>query len=200
MQDLPSDETSPTLLWRVGQGSQDQEAWECFVACYGPKIRNWCRQRGLQAADAEDVTQDVLLRLARALKTFSYDPSRTFRGWLRSVTQHALSDFFADRRRPGVGSGDHRVIEILETVEARSDLMAHLEQEFDREVVARACATVRNRVEPQTWEAFRLTASEGRPGEEVAARLGMNVMTVFKAKSRVLGFIRDEVKRLNGES
>ena len=67
-------------------------------------------------------------------------------------------------------------------------------------MVARAARSVRNRVEPQTWEAFRLTASEGRPGEEVAARLGMNVMTVFKAKSRVLGFIRDEVKRLNGET
>ena len=97
MQDLPSDETSPTLLWRVGQGSQDQEAWEIFVACYGPKIRNWCRQRGLQAADAEDVTQDVLLRLARALKTFSLrsipdvprlaaigDPARTERFLRRS--------------------------------------------------------------------------------------------------------------------
>ena len=201
MVDSQSDETSPTLLWRVGQGSHDQEAWEVFVACYGPKIRGWCRQRGLQAADAEDVTQDVLLRLARALKTFTYDPSRTFRGWLRSVTQHALSDFFADRRRrPGLGSGDDRVFDLLGTVEARADLLAQLEKEFDREVVAHACATVRERVEPQTWEAFRLTASEGRPGEEVAARLGMNVMTVFKAKSRVLGFIREEVKRLNGET
>jgi RNA polymerase sigma-70 factor (ECF subfamily) len=201
MHDSRADETSLTLLWRVGQETPDQKAWELFVASYGPKIRSWCRRRGLQPADAEDVTQDVLLRLARALKTFHYDPSRTFRGWLRSVTEHALSDFFADRRRrPGVGSGDDRVLEILGTVEARTDLIGQLEQEFDREVVARACATVRERVEPQTWEAFRLTASEGRTGEEAAAQLGMNVMAVFKAKSRVLSFIREEVKRLNGET
>ena len=146
------------------------------------------------------MTQDVLLRLARALKRFTYDPWRTFRGGLRALTQHALSDFVAERRRrPGVGSGDDRVLEMLGTVEARAELLARLEQEFDREVVARACATVRERVEPQTWEAFRLTVSEGKSGEEAAARLGMNVMTVFKAKSRILGFIRDEVKRLNGE-
>ena len=94
-----ADQTSPTLLWRVGNNSGDHAAWEAFVARYGPKIRGWCRQRGLQPADAEDVTQDVLLRLSRALKTFTYDPSRTFRGWLRSVTQHALSDFAAERRR-----------------------------------------------------------------------------------------------------
>ena len=55
------------------------------------------------------------------------------------------------------------------------------------------------RVEPQTWEAFRLITSEGRSGEEVATQLGLNVMAVFKAKSRVLGFLREEVKRLNGD-
>ena len=116
-----------------------------FVACYGPKIRGWCRQRGLQPADAEDVTQDVLLRLSRALKTFTYDPSRTFRGWLRAVTLHALNDFAAERRRrPGIASGDARVLEVLGTVQARDELLARLEEQFDREVVAQACATVRS--------------------------------------------------------
>ena len=195
-----SDETSATLLGRVGKDPGDRVAWEAFVACYGPKIRGWCRQRGLQPADAEDVTQDVLLRLSRALKTFTYDPSRTFRGWLRSVTQHALSDFASERRRrPGMGSGDDRVREVLGTVQARDELLARLEEQFDREVVAQACATVRSRVEAQTWEAFRLITSEGRSGEEVAAQLGLNVMAVFKAKSRVIRFLREEVKRLNGE-
>ncbi len=56
-----------------------------------------------------------------------------------------------------------------------------------------------HRVEPQTWEAFQLTACENRPGEEVAALLGMNLAAVFKAKSRVLAFIRQEIKRLDGE-
>jgi RNA polymerase sigma factor (sigma-70 family) len=196
-----SDDTSPTLLGRVGQEPSDQAAWEAFVGRYGPRIRGWCPHRGLQPADAEDVAQDVLLRLARALKTFTYDPSRTFRGWLRQVTQHALSDFFAERkRRPGTGSGDDQVLAVLETVQARDELLAYLEQDFAREVVGRACMTVRARVEPKTWEAFRLAACEGRPGEEVAAMLGMNVTAVFKAKSRILGFIREEVARLEAQA
>jgi len=200
MEDPPSDQTSPTLLGRVGQHTYDHAAWEKFVACHGPRIRGWCRQRGLQAADAEDVTQDVLLRLSRAMKTFTYDPSRTFRGWLRSVTQHALSDFFANRqRKPGVGSGDDRVHQVLSTLQARDELLARMEEEFDREVVDRACSTVRERVGPQTWEAFRLLSSEGKSGEEVAAQLGMNVAAVFKAKSRIVGFIRAEIQRLDGD-
>jgi RNA polymerase sigma factor (sigma-70 family) len=201
MEITSSEDTSPTLLGRVGQDPSDHAAWTAFVARYGPKINGWCRQRGLQPADAEDVTQDVLLRLARALKTFTYDPSRTFRGWLRMVTQHALSDFFAERkRRPGAGTGDDQVLAVLETVQARDDLLAYLDQDFAREVVGRACAIVRTRVEPKTWEAFRLAGCEGRPGEEVAAKLGMNVTAVFKAKSRILGFIREEVARLEAQS
>ena len=194
------DDTSPKLLERVGQDPSDQAAWEAFVAHYGPKIRGWCRERGLQAADVEDVTQNVLLRLARALKTFSYDPSQSFRGWLRIMTQHALADFFGDRkRRLRIGSDDSRVLEALETAQARDDLLAMLDEEFTRALVSQACAVVRARVEPQTWDAFHFTACENRPGEEVAAMLGMNVTAVFKAKSRVLSFIRSEVKRLDGQ-
>jgi RNA polymerase sigma factor (sigma-70 family) len=193
-----SEKTSVKLLEQVGQEPIDQVAWQTFVAYYGPKIRGWCRQGGLQEADADDVAQDVLLRLARALRTFTYDPSRTFRGWLRMVTQHAVSDFFADRkRRPAAGSGDARVLAVLETAQARDDLLALLNEEFTRVLVSQACDVVRARVEPQTWEAFLLTAYENRPAEEVAAALGMNVTAVFKAKSRVLAFIREEVKRLD---
>jgi RNA polymerase sigma-70 factor (ECF subfamily) len=59
-----------------------------------------------------------------------------------------------------------------------------------------ALARVRLRVDPHTWEAFHLTATEGLAGDAVAARLGMRLTAVFKAKSRVLQFLRDEVARL----
>ncbi len=195
-----SEQTSVKLLEQVSQDPIDQGAWDTFVAFYAPKINGWCRQSGLQAADAEDVTQDVLLRLARALRTFTYDPSRTFRGWLRLVTQRALADFFANRkRRPTAVNGDDRVLAVLENAQAHDGLLELLTEEFTRVIVGQACARVCARVESQTWEAFRLTACENQPGEEVAAQLGMNVTAVFKAKSRVLSFIREEVKRLDGE-
>ena len=52
---------------------------------------------------------------------------------------------------------------------------------------------------PQTWEAFLLTACDGQPGEEVAKQLGMNLTAAFKAKSRVLALIREEVEKLDGQ-
>jgi RNA polymerase sigma-70 factor (ECF subfamily) len=195
-----SEHTDPSLLRRLGQDCPDQAAWGAFVAHYGPKIRAWCCQRGLQAADADDVTQDVLLRLCRAIQKFTYDPSRKFRGWLRVVTEHAVSDFFVDRDRRPRARGEDRGLAALETAEARNELLALVEHEFTGAVLMQACATVHARVEPQTWEAFRLTACENRSGDDVAAALGMNVTAVFKAKSRVLQFIREEIERLDGGS
>jgi RNA polymerase sigma-70 factor (ECF subfamily) len=193
-----TDPTSATLLDRVGLSPNDQVAWARFVGLYGSRIRGWCRQWGLQAADSEDVTQDVLLRLAQKLRTFHYDPSRSFRGWLRTVTQNALADHLSDRKRQCSGSGDDDVLDQLRSVQARDDLIEHLKDQFDAEIVAVACARARARVEPQTWEAFRLTAHESLSGDIVAARLGMSRATVFKAKSRVLEFVREEIKRLDG--
>jgi RNA polymerase sigma factor (sigma-70 family) len=191
------DPTSATLLDRVGLSPNDEAAWVRFVELYGSRIRGWCRRWGLQEADSEDVTQNVLLRLAQKLGAFHYDPSRSFRGWLRTVTQNALADFLADRKRQCPGSGDDRVLKQLQSIQARDDLIEHLKDQFDSEIVAVACARARARVDPQTWEAFRLTAYEGCSGDEVAARLGMSRASVFKAKSRVLGFLREEIKQLD---
>jgi len=78
-------QTSPTLLGRLREAPNDEPAWSAFVERYGTRIYGWCRQWGLGEADADDVARNVLVLLARKLRTFVYDPSRTFRGWLRTV-------------------------------------------------------------------------------------------------------------------
>src|SRR5262245_62476607 len=102
--------TSVTLLGRLRQDCTDQSAWAVFVRRYGPKIYCWCRQWSLQEADAQDVTQDVLTKLAAKLRTFAYDPAKNFRSWLKTLTHHAWQDFLESRGRPGLGSGDTAVL------------------------------------------------------------------------------------------
>jgi RNA polymerase sigma-70 factor (ECF subfamily) len=196
MESASSSRTSVSLLGRIRQDPNDQAAWADFVKRYGPKIYGWCQQWHLQKADAQDVTQNVLLKLAAKLRTFVYDPALSFRGWLRTLTEHALSDFVAERRRPGRGSGDSRVAEVLETLEARTDLLDGLKEEFDREVLEEALARVQVRVPRQRWEAFRLTALEGLSGAEAAQRLNMKVATVFTAKSKVQKVVQEEIRKL----
>jgi RNA polymerase sigma-70 factor (ECF subfamily) len=198
MGDASQPPTSPTLLGQLRQDPTNQQAWRRFVELYGPQIYAWCRKWGLQEADNQDVTQNVLLRLSEKMRTFSYDPARSFRGWLKTLTQHALSDFLEGRPRAGVGSGDTNVLAALQAVEARADLAKHLEEVFDTELLQEATVRVRLRVAPRTWDAFRLTALEGLSGAAAAAQLGMKVATVFVAKSEVLRMLREETARLEG--
>jgi RNA polymerase sigma-70 factor (ECF subfamily) len=89
------------------------------------------------------------------------------------------------------------VLEALHAVEAREDLLRRLDDEFDRELFDEAMARVRLRVEPRTWDAFRLLSLEGCSGAQAAEKLGMKVATVFVAKSKVLRMLQEETRSLD---
>jgi RNA polymerase sigma-70 factor (ECF subfamily) len=154
----------------------------------------------LQDADAEDVTQEILLKLAQKLRSFAYDPSRSFRGWLKTVAHHAWRDFVDSRRRAQAGAGDSHVQELIQTLEARQDLLQKLEEAFDHELLEAAKVQVQLRVAPHTWEAFRLVALEGQPVAEVAARVHMQVAMVYVAKSKVQKMLQEEIQKLEAGS
>ena len=198
MTDAPDLRTSASLLGRLRLCPTDQVAWSEFVDRYGAVIYGWCRRWDLQDADAKDVTQAVLASLCIKMRTFTYNPDLSFRGWLRTLTHHTWSDLVAGRRPAPVGVGQPDDPGWLETLAARDDLIERLDEQFDRELLDEATARVRLRVEPHTWEAFRLAAVEGMPGVAVADRLGMKVAAVFKAKSKVQRMLREEIARLEG--
>ena len=189
--------TRVSMLMALRNDPGDQSAWAAFVSRYGPHIHAWCLRWKLQDADAQDITQMVMLRLVRHLPDFAYDPSRSFHGWLRTLTVHSWSDFIRDQARGVRGAADPAVADRLDTVEARVDLVRHLEEIYDQELLELAMAEVRERVEPHTWEAFRLTAIEGVAAAEVAARLGIPVATVYRARHVVQEMLRKAVARLD---
>jgi len=191
--------TSATLLARLRQVPLDQAAWAEFAERYGRKIYGWCRQWNLQEADAQDVTQDVLVRLAEKMQRFDYDPTRSFRAWLKTIARHAWSDFLRSRKKAGAAGGS-QIWELLQTVEARESLVERLQNEFDRELLEEAMARVQSRVVPRTWRAFELMAFEGCSGAETARALGMKVAAVFIAKSRVQRHLQEELHQLEGRT
>ncbi len=198
MSDVAVSRTHASLLSRLKHEPNDEAAWREFEDRYAPRIRMWCLRWGLQDSDAQDMMQMVLMQLAVKLRRFAYDPARSFRAWLRTLTQHALSDFVADRRRARTVTSGPDVAAVLETAEARKDLETHLQEVFDLELLDEACQRVRQRVEPRTWEAFELTAMQGLSGAAAAARLGINVTAAFKAKNNVQKMLREEIELLEG--
>ena len=69
----PSGTTRPSLLIRI-RNAGDREAWQQFVDLYAPLIYGLARKRGLQDADAADVTQEVFRAVANRIAARSGEP------------------------------------------------------------------------------------------------------------------------------
>ena len=200
--DDSSTKTSGTLLLRL-RCLDDLDAWHQFVDRYTPAIYGWCRGCGMQDSDAADITQEVLVKLVKAIRNFDYDSQRgTFRSWLKVVTRNAVRDYIESTRTWDQGSGDSQiglVLSSLQSPAAIDSLTAALEVEAQRELLLEAEARVQLRVKPSTWAVYQLMASESLAAPEVALRLNVSVADVYVSKSRVLSMLRKEVAKLSGE-
>jgi RNA polymerase sigma-70 factor (ECF subfamily) len=188
-----SPETRPSLLIRV-RDPADQAAWQEFVEIYRPVILRLAEQKGMQAADAEDVAQEVLTAVAKAIAQREHDPKRArFGTWLHRVAYNAIIDALT-RRKPDRGSGNSALHAVLDRRESHngpgSDL---LRLEYRREVFRWAARQVRKEFRQETWDAFWLTAIDGRSVAAVARELGKDPGAIYTARSRVIGRIQEQV-------
>jgi RNA polymerase sigma-70 factor (ECF subfamily) len=192
MSDSPSAlHTRPSLLVRI-RDPHDTESWKTFVSVYSPVVYRFCRSRGLQDADAEDVTQEVLAEVAKSIGAFRYQPQRgRFRDWLWTVTRRMLGRFSKKRAGAVPGLPDEELDRV-----ATGAADAEWTDDFNAQVLRTALDNVRPHFEAHTWRAFELTWLENRPAAQAAAELGMVIDAVYLAKSRVLKRLEQEFREL----
>ncbi|MGI9457140.1 MAG: RNA polymerase sigma factor [Aeoliella sp.] len=81
-------ETRESLLASLNSPLAD-EGWQEFAAIYRPLVFRVAVAKGLQHADAEDLTQEVLAIVEQSLGSF--DSSRgSFRSWLYQITRNLV--------------------------------------------------------------------------------------------------------------
>lgn len=176
--------TSLSLLQRA-RDRQDADAWRRLVSLYAPLLTAWLRQRGLQAADVDDLCQRALAVVAERLPSFEHNSRPgAFRAWLRAILANVLRAFA--RKRPATGLEGWA--ERLE--DEASDLSRRWDAEHDVHVLRQLLAAAEPEFSANAWQAFRRTALEERPAAEVAAESGMSVNAVLLARSRVLAHLR----------
>ena len=136
--------TRPSLLVRIRDAS-DAEAWHQFVELYAPVIYGFYRKRGLQDADAADLTQVVLQAVAAAAGRLKYDSARgSFRSWLFTIARNEHCEFIARRkRRPGAGGA-----ELIDNIPAREEEAAQWEREYEQRVYSWAAERASERSGP----------------------------------------------------
>jgi RNA polymerase sigma factor (sigma-70 family) len=179
-------DTRLSLIARLKDLS-DQQAWSQFVEIYWPLVHRMARRKGLQDADAEDLTQQVFSAVAQAVDHWETDRARArFRTWLQRIAHNLILNALS-RAKPDRASGSEAQRVALDSVAARDGPdSALLRAEYQREVFLWAARQVRGEFEPATWAAFWGTAVEGREVAEVGEELGKKPGAIYAARSRVM--------------
>jgi RNA polymerase sigma factor (sigma-70 family) len=142
-----------------------------------------------------------LVAVAKAVEQRGHDPKRAkFRTWLHRVAHNAILNALT-RGRPDRGSGDSALRAVLSGHESHSGPDSDLLRlEYRREVFRWAARQVRLEFRQATWDAFWLTAIEGRAVEDVSQELGKNRGAVYAARSRVMRRIQEKVTEYEQET
>jgi RNA polymerase sigma factor (sigma-70 family) len=197
-------ETRNSLLLRLPDKA-DVDAWEQFVSIYQPLVFRLARSKGFQDADANDIVQEVMVAVSKAIHRWDQDPSKgRFRDWLFKIARNLMINFLTRRKHLPLGQGGSELVRLLnERVDpspADSESSREFDLEYRRELYLIAARQVQSDVRPTTWEAFQRTSIEAMPIKEAASRLGMSEGAIVVARCRVLARLRDAVRCIENRS
>ena len=184
--------TRKSLLIRI-KDRDDTESWSQFVDLYGPLVYRFGKRKRLQDADASDMMQDVMQRVAQSIEKFEYDPALgRFRSWLFLISRQCIANQLKRKARQPIGSADSKVARILEQAPTEQDESVW-EDEYRHHILNWAMDQIRIQFSESTWQAFHETAFKNRSASEVASDLNMSVGAVYIAKSRITKRLREKV-------
>ncbi len=181
--------TSKTLLEKISSG--DEICWDEFYAKYAPIVRAVARFKGIDR-DADDICQLVMLHFFQKNKTFKFAPERArFRTYFGRIVRWKIADFY--RKKQMILSDE------LEAVPIDPEAEKIYMDEWRKFIISEAGESLKQRVNPETFQAYQLYAVQGRPVEKVAAFLGCSVNQVYQAKKRCLAIMREILLKMNEE-
>jgi RNA polymerase sigma-70 factor (ECF subfamily) len=188
-------ETRASLILRL-QDAEDVAAWEEFMELYSPVIFRVAIGRGFQAADAENIVQEVLLSVARSVTQWLERTDRgSFRAWLLRIARNQAFDLINARATRSLGTDGSVAEKMLADVHAKSELSSVLDLENERAVFQWAADQVRESVAEHTWQAFWLTRVEGLSVDETASKLDLRPGNIYFARSRVMARVKELVQQ-----
>ena len=189
-------ETRPSLILRV-RDPNDADAWNQFATLYRPVILRLASRKGIQAADAEDLAQQVLLSVAGAIERWQPDQQRArFRTWLQTIVRNAILNA-VQRRSPDQAAGGDSDSERFEIDQnTRTDDEETLRDEYRRELFQQAAQQIHAEFAKDTWDSFWKTAVQGIDIDSLSSQTGRTRGSIYASRSRIMKRLREAIEQL----
>ena len=200
------DDMIPTRWTLIGRlkNWDDQEGWREFFDTYWKLIYSVARRAGLAAEDAQDVVQDTVVSVCKAMHRFQAEPRRgAFKAWLLTVTRSRIVDHQRKRRRDlapaGHGSrdtaaGTSREDRIVDP--AGNGFEALWDAEWERNVITLALEKLERQTSSRHYQVFLLHVIKQFPAERVARVTGVEIGQVYLIKHRLTPLFRAAMAEL----
>lgn len=185
--------TQLALLQQLGEGNTS--AWHEADAIYRPLIAHWLGRFGLQATDLDDLTQDVMLTLAREISHFEHRGRiGAFRSWLRTITVNRAREFYRHGRiRPTAKGGTWHQAMLEDLHDDASPISRQFDRSHDAHIVRRLIEDLSTEFSRKTMTVFQMHVVDGQDAATVAAAADVSRWTVYQVKSRVLRRLRERL-------
>jgi len=172
----------------------EDSAWEDLLRTHTRKVYNLCYRFTGRTGEAEDLTQEVFIKIFQTLQT--YDAAQgTFLTWLSRVARNHLVDHYRRTRRERLTSSLEEEPGVLEaTPSAEEPPQARVESRERRELLQAAL----DRLSPDMREAVILRDFQDLDYDEIAEVLGVPQGTVKSRINRGRLELAKVIKRMEG--
>ena len=197
--------TRESLLSRLKDWN-DQESWRTFFDTYWKLIYKTAIKTGLTDAEAQDVVQETLICVSKAMPDFKYrDSKRSFKGWLLRLTAWRINDHVRLRNgedemvRP-FNPNPPRTATVDRVADpAGPEIETLWNEEWDNNLVEVALSRVKRQVNPKQYQIFDFYVVKQWPLGRVKKALGVSRASIYLAKHRINGMIKDEIANLRSK-
>ncbi len=163
------------LVERCLQG--DDAAWEDVITLYGKRIYNLSYRYTNRKAEAEDLTQDILIRIYQNLRSYRSEAGN-FQNWILRVARNLIIDHYRQvRRYPQTGGSEE-----LETMNIKDDKVPNPQRAAEQTEASKFLHDGLQSLSPELKEAIILRDLEGMAYQDIAELLSVPEGTV---KSRI---------------
>ncbi len=169
------------LVFQLREGNQ--ASFRALYSKYAPKLFAFSRKYLQSQEDAEEIVQEVFLRIWE--KKNNIDANQSFSSYIFQAAKHRIFNGFRKK------VNEQAYLDFLMSVDHSSRNFTELAVEY-HEIKQKSEHAI-DSLPPKRQEIFRLSRETGLKNKEIAEKLQISIKTVENQMGQALKFLREEL-------